>query len=59
MKYRERIAKVYDIARERKVKVITAAEFLGREQDMLEARRGELYKKFPGDKSEYTRFADV
>lgn len=59
LKYKERIAKVYEVAKEKKVKVITAAEFLGREQDMLEARRGELYKKFPSDKSEYTRFADV
>jgi hypothetical protein len=59
LKYKERIAKVYEVAKEKKVKVITAAEFLGREQDMLEARRSELYKKFPGDKGEYTRFADV
>lgn len=44
LKYKERITKVYDCATENDVKVITAAEYLGREIEMLEARRKELYQ---------------
>jgi predicted metallo-beta-lactamase superfamily hydrolase len=44
LKYKERIAEVYEYAAEKDVKVITAAEYLGRDIDMLEARRKELYK---------------
>ncbi|MEA2075173.1 MAG: MBL fold metallo-hydrolase [Euryarchaeota archaeon] len=44
LKYRERIAAVYECAAENDVNVITAAEYLGRDIDMLEARRRELYK---------------
>ncbi len=43
LKYKERIAEVYESAVEKGVKVITAAEYLGREVEMLEARRKELY----------------
>jgi predicted metallo-beta-lactamase superfamily hydrolase len=43
-KYKERITEVYDYAAENDVKVITAAEYLGREVEMLEARRKELYQ---------------
>jgi predicted metallo-beta-lactamase superfamily hydrolase len=43
LKYKERIAEVYESAAEKDVKVITAAEYLGREVEMLEARRKELY----------------
>jgi predicted metallo-beta-lactamase superfamily hydrolase len=45
LKYKERIAEVYESAAEKDVKVITAAEYLGREVEMLEARRKELYNK--------------
>ena len=44
LRYKERIAEVYDCAAERDVKVITAAEYLGRSIEMLEARRRELYQ---------------
>ncbi len=43
LKYRERIAEVYECATEFDTKVITAAEYIGREIEMLEARRKELY----------------
>jgi predicted metallo-beta-lactamase superfamily hydrolase len=44
LKYKERIAEVYEYAAEKDVKVITAAEYIGREIDILEARRKELFK---------------
>jgi len=44
LKYKERIAEVYEHAAEKNIKVITAAEYLGRNVDILEARRKELYK---------------
>ena len=44
LKYMERIAEVYEYAAEKDVKVITAAEYLGRDIDILEARRKELFK---------------
>ena len=44
LKYKERIAEVYNCAAERDVKVITAAEYLGQNIEMLEARRRELYQ---------------
>jgi len=43
LKYNERIPEVYDCAAENGVNVLTAAEYLGRDVDMLEARRKELY----------------
>lgn len=43
LNYRERITEVYDCAAAHDVQVLTAAEYLGREVDMLEARRRELY----------------
>jgi len=45
LKYKERIAEVYEYAAEKEVKVMSAAEYIGREVEMLEARRRELYKK--------------
>ncbi len=44
LKYKERIPEVYECAAENDVKVITAAEYLGRNIEMLEARRKELYQ---------------
>jgi hypothetical protein len=47
LKWREKIKEVFLIAEEKNVKVQTAAEFLGKPIEMLEARRKELYKKYP------------
>jgi len=47
LRYSSRIKPVYDAAKDKSVKVITAAEFLGREIEMLEARRKELFEKRP------------
>lgn len=44
LKYKERIPEVYECAAENDVNVITAAEYLGRDIEMLEARRKELYQ---------------
>jgi len=44
LKYKEWIEEVYECAAENDVKVITAAEYLGRSIEMLEARRKELYE---------------
>jgi len=43
LKYRERLAGVYEYALENERTVLNAAEYAGRETDMLEARRKELY----------------
>ena len=47
LKYKERIVEVYEYASEKEVKVTSAAEYLGREVEMLEARRKELYASKP------------
>lgn len=47
LKYKEYLAPVFKAGEEKKVKVITAAEFAGKEIEMLEARRKELYQKYP------------
>jgi hypothetical protein len=44
LKYKERIPEVYECAAENDVTVMTAAEYLGRDNEMLEARRKELYR---------------
>lgn len=44
-KYKERIPEVYECAAENGVDVITAAEYLGRNIELLEASRKELYAK--------------
>lgn len=43
LKYRERLASVYKYALENDKEVLNAAEYAGRETNMLEARRKELY----------------
>lgn len=43
--YKDRIKEVYECAAEKDVEVISAAEFIGREVEMLEAKRKELYKQ--------------
>jgi len=52
LKWKERIAKVFEIAEKKKVKLQTAAEFLGKETEMLEAHRKDLFKEYPGMKFE-------
>ena len=47
LKWKERIAKVFEVAGKKKVKVETAAEFSGKPIEMLEAHRKELYEKYP------------
>ncbi|NOZ77415.1 MAG: hypothetical protein GXO65_07125 [Euryarchaeota archaeon] len=41
--WRERLGPVFEAAEKRGVKICTAAEFLGQENELLEARRRELY----------------
>ncbi|MCS7106437.1 MAG: hypothetical protein NZ942_03910, partial [Candidatus Aenigmarchaeota archaeon] len=50
LKWKEKISKIFEIAEKRKVKVQCAAEFLDKPIEMLEAKRKELYKKYPGIK---------
>jgi predicted metallo-beta-lactamase superfamily hydrolase len=45
LNYREKLKPVYEVGEELGVRLFTAAEFSGRNVDMLEARRKELYKK--------------
>jgi hypothetical protein len=47
LKWREKIAKVFEIAEKGKIKVKTAAEYSGKPTEMLEAHRKELYQKYP------------
>jgi predicted metallo-beta-lactamase superfamily hydrolase len=42
--YKERVKPVHEVSEELGVRLSTAAEFIGREVDMLEARRKELYQ---------------
>ncbi len=48
-KWRERIAPVFREAQQKRTKIVSAAEFSGKEIDMLEAKRRELYKNYPAD----------
>jgi hypothetical protein len=52
LKWKERIAKVFEVAEKKKVKLQTAAEFLGKKTEMLEAHRKELFQKYPRMKFE-------
>lgn len=45
LKWKERIAEVFEAGKQKNVKIQTAAEFLGIPVDMLEARRRELWQK--------------
>jgi predicted metallo-beta-lactamase superfamily hydrolase len=47
LKYKEKILPVLKAGEKNGVKVISAAEFLGKPIEMLEARRKELYQKYP------------
>jgi predicted metallo-beta-lactamase superfamily hydrolase len=46
-RWKEQIADVYEAAEKRNVQVLSAAEYLGRENDLLEARRRQLYSDEP------------
>jgi len=46
LNYRTRIAPVHTAAESKNVKVLTAAEFVGKKVEMLEALRRELYEKY-------------
>lgn len=41
--YKAKLANVYECAEENGVRVLSAAEYVGREPDLLEARRKDLY----------------
>ena len=45
IKWNKRIGEVYDAAEKQGVEVLTAAEYLGLENEILEARRKELYNE--------------
>jgi predicted metallo-beta-lactamase superfamily hydrolase len=49
LQWKKRIKNVYKVAKKKKVKVMTFAEFLGRENSILEARRKELYEEMDED----------
>lgn len=46
LEWKEKISELFEIAEKKGTKILTAAEFLGKENDLLEARRKELYKNF-------------
>ncbi|MEM5882792.1 MAG: MBL fold metallo-hydrolase [Candidatus Aenigmatarchaeota archaeon] len=48
LNWKEKISKVYEFAERKKIKVQCVAEFLNKSVEMLEAKRKELYKKYPG-----------
>lgn len=47
LKWKKKISKVFEIAEKKKIKVQCIAEFLNKPIEMLEARRKELYQKYP------------
>lgn len=46
-RWKEQIVEVYEAAKTKNVRVVSAAEFLGRRNDLLEARRTKLYADYP------------
>jgi predicted metallo-beta-lactamase superfamily hydrolase len=52
LKWKDKISKVFEVAEKKKVKLQTAAEFAGKDVDMLEAHRKDLFKEHPGMKFE-------
>jgi predicted metallo-beta-lactamase superfamily hydrolase len=44
-KYKERMPEIYDCAKDHGVDITSAAKYSGRAEDVLEARRKELYEK--------------
>ena len=47
LNWKERMGPIFDRGKEKKIKIETAAEFAGQKTNMLEARRKELYAKYP------------
>jgi predicted metallo-beta-lactamase superfamily hydrolase len=47
LKWKDKISKVFEVAEKKKVKLQTAAEFVGKNVEMLEAHRKELFKEYP------------
>lgn len=54
--WRERIKDVFEEAKKNKVKVLTFAEYNGKEINVLENKRKELYKQFPAEKKKLSAF---
>lgn len=52
LEWENRVLEVIRKASKRRIEVTTAAKFAGKPQDMLEARRKELYEKYPVSKDE-------
>jgi hypothetical protein len=52
LRWKDKISKVFEVAEKKKIKLETAAEYLGKDVDMLEAHRKELFQKYPGMKVE-------
>ena len=46
LKWRDKMSEVFEFGKQMGVKVQSAAEFAGVEEELLEARRAELYKKY-------------
>jgi len=59
LKYNERLKSVYEVANEKKCKLITAAEFLGKEVETLEAHRKQLYKESHSEKGQSTKLRKI
>jgi predicted metallo-beta-lactamase superfamily hydrolase len=51
-KWREKLADVYKTAQKRKVKLVCAAEFLGKKENLLEPIRKQLYEEKPAKMGE-------
>jgi len=47
LKWRDKIGEAFKEAEKKKIKLETSAEFLGKPVEMLEARRKELFQKYP------------
>jgi hypothetical protein len=52
LRWKDKIQKVFEVANKKKVKLQTAAEFAGKDVEMLEAHRKDLFKEHPGMKFE-------
>jgi predicted metallo-beta-lactamase superfamily hydrolase len=52
LRWKDKIPKVFEVAEKKKVKLQTAAEFVGKDVEILEAHRKELFKEYPGMKAE-------
>jgi len=47
LKWKEKIQKVFEVAKKKRIKVQCVAEYLNKPIEMFEARRKELYEKYP------------